>query len=316
MPTIETALGPIEASQLGFTLSHEHVFTSAGEDVRHYPWLFDLDRTRERAVASLRQAKAEGVDALIDLTTPDLNRDVRFIEEVSRASGVHVVVATGIWRDAPRSFATRDIEASADIFVREIEVGIDDTSIKAGAIKVANDEEGISPALENVLRAAARASRRTGCPISTHHWAQGEQGREQLRIFLEEGASPDRICIGHSADTTNVDYLEWLLQQGVWLSLDRYPGRPGRPSWQERNATVKALVDRGWAHRPMLGHDASATRPVPAGMTEAPSDGYNPDGLLFLTRVGLPALVADGIPQATIDVMMRDVPRRFLSGED
>jgi phosphotriesterase-related protein len=65
----------------------------------------------------------------------------------------------------------------------------------------------------------------------------------------------------------------------------------------------------------MLGHDASATRPVPAGMSEAPSDGYNPDGLLFLTRVGLPALLADGVPQETIDVMMREVPQKFLSGE-
>lgn len=315
MPTIETALGPIQLSQLGFTLSHEHVFTSAGEDFAHYPWMFDRGRMRGRAIASLRQAKAEGVEALIDLTTPDLNRDVRFIEEVSRASEVHVVVATGIWRDPPRSFATRDIDASAEIFVREIEVGIDDTSIKAGAIKVANDEEGISPAHENVLRAAARASRRTGCPISTHHWARGEQGREQLRIFLEEGASPDRICIGHSADTTDVDYLESLLQQGVWLSMDRYPGRPPRPGWQERNATVKALIDRGWARRIMLGHDASATRPVPAGKDEPPSDGYNPDGLLFLTRVGLPGLRADGVPQETIDLMMREVPRRFLSGE-
>jgi phosphotriesterase-related protein len=316
MATIETALGLIEASELGFTLSHEHIFANSGEDLDHYPWMFDRARMRERAIASLREAKAEGVDALIDLTTPDLNRDVAFIEEVSRASGVHVVVATGIWRDPPRSFATRNIDASADIFVREIEVGIGTTSIKAGAIKVANDEEGISPAHENVLRAAARASRRTGCPISTHHWAQGEQGREQLRIFLEEGASPDRICIGHSADTTNVDYLESLLQQGVWISMDRYPGRPPRPSWQERNAAVNALVDRGWAHRLMLGHDASATRAIPAGMAEALADGYNPDGLLFLTRIGLPALLADGVPQDTIDLMMRDVPRRFLSGQD
>jgi len=315
MPTVETALGPVEAERLGFTLSHEHVMTSAGEDTKHYPWLYDLERSLERAIEYLREVKAGGVDTIIDLTTPDLARDVRFIAEASRQSGMQVVVATGIWRDPPRSFLTRDIDASADIFVREIEVGIDDTSIKAGAIKVANDEEGIGPAHVNVLRAAARACARTGCPISTHHWAKGEQGREQLRIFLEEGAPVDRICIGHSADTTDVDYLVSLLEAGVWLSMDRYPGRPGRPGWEERNATVKALVDRGWAHRIMLGHDASATRPVPAGMTDPPSDGYNPDGMLHLTRTALPALLASGVSQSDIDTMMRDVPRRFLAGE-
>ena len=291
MPTVETALGPIDAAQLGFTLSHEHVMTSAGEDTKHYPWLYDLDRSLERAIANLREVKAGGVDTIIDLTTPDLARDVRFIEAASRGSGMQVVVATGM---ALARSTRRAIHSPR---------------------KVANDEEGISPAHVNVLRAAARARARTGCPISTHHWAKGEQGREQLRIFLEEGAPVDRICIGHSADTTDVDYLVSLLEAGVWLSMDRYPGRPGRPGWEERNATVKALVDRGWAHRIMLGHDASATRPVPAGMTEPPSDGYNPDGMLHLTRTALPALLASGVSQADVDTMMRDVPRRFLAGE-
>ena len=292
------------------------MFANYGEDLAPYQWMFDRARMRDGAIASLRQAKADGVDALIDLTTPDLTRDVRFIEEVSRASGVHVVVATGIWRDATRSFAARRRRCQRRRLRAGDRVGIGDTSIKAGAIKVANDEDGISPALERVLRAAAGASRRTGCPISTHHWAQGEQGREQLRVFLEEGASPDRICIGHSANTTDVDYLESLLRQRVWLSMDRYPGRPPRPRWQERNAAVKTSIDRGWAHRIMLGHDAPATRPIPAGAAEAPSDDYNLDGLLFLTRVGLPALFADGMPQATVDLMTRDVLRRFLSIAD
>ena len=66
----------------------------------------------------------------------------------------------------------------------------------------------------------------------------------------------------------------------------------------------------------MLGHDASATRMVPAGMSEPPADDYNPDGMLFLTRTGIPALLEDGVSQEAIDTMMRDVPRRFLTGEE
>ena len=184
-------------------------------------------------------------------------------ETSPRASGVNVVVATGIWRDVPRSFWERSIDRIADIFVREIEVGIGETGIKAGVIKVANDAEGVTPEAERVLRGAARALKRTGCPISTHHWAPAEVGRRQVEIFLDEGAPMDRICIGHSADTTDVEYLVSLLETGVYLSMDRYPGAEGRPDWRERNATVKALVDRGWAHRLMLGHDY-APAPVSA----------------------------------------------------
>jgi phosphotriesterase-related protein len=313
MATVETVAGKVDESALGFTLSHEHVLVSMGADNIHYPWLYDRAKTRANAVLELSQAKAGGVDTIIDLTTPDLGRDVAFVRDVAIEAGMNVVVATGIWRDVPRSFWTRDPERIADIFCREIEVGVGDTGIKAGVIKVANDAEGVRAEAEGVLRGAARACKRTGCPISTHQWAPAEVGRRQVEIFREEGAPMDRVCIGHSADTTDADYLESLLRQGVYLSMDRYPGGEGRPDWRERNATVKALIDRGWAHRLMLGHDHApgwvsihAKGPAPGPDTPTP--------YLFVSDVAIPALLEDGVEQETIDLMMREVPRRFLSG--
>ena len=312
MPTVETVLGPVDAAQLGAVLSHEHVLVGFGDDNHHYPWRIDWDVTRANSIAELSEAKAGGIDTIIDLTTPDLGRDVLFVRDVSRASGMNVVVATGIWRDVPRSFWTRDIDEIADIFVREIEVGIGDTDIKAGAIKVANDMGGVTPEGERVLRGAARACKRTRCPISTHQWAPEEVGRRQVEIFFEEGAPMDRIAIGHSADSTDVDYLEELLRAGVYLSMDRYPGAPGRPNWEQRNATVKALIDRGWAHKLMLGHDYAPGAVVKG--TPRP-EGSGPTRYLFCTKVAAPALVAQGVPQSTIDQMFREVPRKFLTGE-
>jgi phosphotriesterase-related protein len=312
VPDVETVLGPVDDSALGFTLSHEHVLVAMGEDNRNYPWLFDWEKTRANTTRELSEAKAGSVDTIIDLTTPDLGRDVEFVRDVARASGINVVCATGIWRDIPRSFWERSIERIADIFVREIEVGIGETGIKAGVIKVANDAEGVTPEGERVLRGAARALKRTGCPISTHQWAPAEVGRRQVEIFLDEGAQMDRICIGHSADTTDVEYLLTLLEAGVYLSMDRYPGADGRPDWRQRNATLKALIDRGWAHRLMLGHDY-APAPVSARHQD---DGGAPETTryLFLSTVAIPALLADGVKQETIDLMMREVPRRFLTG--
>jgi phosphotriesterase-related protein len=311
MPTVETVLGPIDDGALGFTLSHEHVLVAMGEDNHHYPWLFDWERTRANTVRELSEAKAGGVDTIIDLTTPDLGRDVAFVRDVARDSGVNIVAATGIWRDVPRSFWERGIDRIADIFVREIETGIGDSSIKAGVIKVANDAEGVTPQAERVLRGAARALKRTGCPISTHQWAPAKVGARQVEIFLDEGAPMDGICIGHSADTTDVAYLESLLRTGVYLSMDRYPGAEGRPDWRERNATVKALIDRGWSHRLMLGHDY-APAPISARHRgDAVPSG--PTRYLFLSTVALPALRDAGVDSATIDLMMREVPRRFLA---
>jgi phosphotriesterase-related protein len=218
----------------------------------------------------------------------------------------------GIWRDVPRSFWERSLDRIADIFVREIETGIGDTGIKAGVIKVANDAEGVTPEGERVLRGAARALRRTGCPISTHHWAPAEVGRQQVEIFRGEGAPMERICIGHSADTTDVEYLVSLLEAGVYLSMDRYPGAEGRPDWRQRNATVKALIDCGWSHRLMLGHDYA---PPPVSARHRDQGGAaETTRYLVLSTEALPALVEDGVSSETIDLMMREVPRRFLTG--
>lgn len=311
MATVETVLGPVEANQLGVTLSHEHVLVAMGEDNHHYPWMFNWEASRANAISELAEAKAGGIDTIIDLTTPDLGRDVEFVREVSRASGMQVVMATGIWRDVPRSFWTRDIDEIADIFVREIEVGINDTGVKAGCIKVANDMGGVTPEGERILRGAARACKRTGCPISTHQWAPEKVGQRQLEIFIEEGAPLDRVAIGHSADTTDVDYLEGLLKAGVFLSMDRYPGSAGRPNWQERNTTVKALIDRGWANRMMLGHDY-APAPIRTGTPKPEVMGTT--RYLFVSTVAIPALKEQGVGDDVIDTMMREVPRRFLAG--
>lgn len=312
MATVETVLGPVDASRLGVTLSHEHVMVGMGEDNHHYPWRFDWEATRANAIRELSEARTGGVSTIIDLTTPDLGRDVEFVRDVAQASGMQVVVATGIWRDVPRSFWAREHDDIADIFVREIEVGIGDTNIKAGAIKVANDMGGVTPEGERVLRGAARALRRTGCPISTHHWAPEQVGRRQVEVFQEEGAPMDRVCIGHSADTTDVDYLEELLRTGVYLSMDRYPGSGERPNWEQRNATVKALIERGWVQRLMLGHDYAPT-PVAAGKPMTPPSG--PTRYLFVSTVAIPALKEAGVSEDDIQTMMVDVPRRFLAGE-
>ena len=308
MTQIETVLGPIDANDLGFTLSHEHVAITPNVITQHYPWLIDKDAVLQRAKEELTEAKQGGVDSLIELSTPDLNRDVEAMRAASEASGVNVICATGIWRDVPRWMWGKDPDEIADIFVREIEVGIADTGIKAGVIKVANDAEGVTPEGELILRAAARTAKRTGTPISTHHWAPLEVGRRQAEIFQEEDAPMDRICIGHTADTVNADYIEDLLNTGVYISMDRYPGPEDgaeRPNWVARNATVKELINRGWSHKLMLGHDYAA-------FPGSPRD--YPTRYLFLSTTAIPALLADGVPQETIDQMMITVPCAFLSG--
>lgn len=311
MPTVQTATGPVDADALGFTLSHEHTFIGGGGLWHAYPDLFDWEETERRVCDEFRAAKAGGVDTIIDLSTPDLGRDVAFARRVSEATSMQIVVATGLWRDIPRYFWDKAPEQIARIFIGEIRDGIEGTGIRAGAIKVANDAEGVTDVAEPVLRGAAIACRETGVPISTHHWAPLRVGTRQAEVLLEAGAPPHLVCIGHSADTTDVEYLESLLRLGVYLSMDRYPGRDPRPLYRDRNATVAELVRRGWAGRLMLGHDYGVRLVERGGAAPEP---VQPTLYLFLKEKAIPDLRERGVSDEQIRQMTVEAPMRFLAG--
>ena len=318
MATINSVLGPLDTKDLGFTLPHEHVMETSAGIRQVYPEFMELDRENaiSRATADLKEAHAEGLRTIVDMTTFDLGRDVRLLEEVSRQSGVQIICTTGTWRDIPRVFWTVGPDAIAPLYIREIQEGIEGTGIKAGVIKVATDRGGVTPEGEIIIRAAARAQKATGVPISTHTWAPERVGEQQVRIFEEEGVDLSRVYVGHSNDTTDIDYLIGLMNKGVWIGLDRYPGgtHSDTPGWEGRTETVKKLIDAGFGGRIMLSHDwcvvlTTASREYQEGHQRA-----NPDAFLFISRKVLPKLREMGVSQETIHQIMVDNPRRFFEG--
>lgn len=316
MATVSTVLGPVDTRELGFTLSHEHIATgSAG--MRHtYPEFFDREGTIEDAAAALKQAYDEGVRSYIDPTTFDLGRDIEMMQEVSRRSGVHIIPATGSHQAIPRVFRSASPDAIAPLYIREVEEGIEGTSVKAAIIKSASDRGGITELEEVVLRAVARASKHTGAPVYTHTWSPDRVGEQQIRVLEEEGVDLERVYIGHSNDTHDVDYILGLLRKGVWVGLDRFPGGryPGVPLWQERTEIVKRLIDEGWAHRIMLGHDHSVPRGQPTPEMREQRANYQPEGYSFISRRVLPYLRELGTSEEDIQTIMVDNPRHFLEG--
>ena len=318
MATINSVLGPLDTADMGFTLSPEHVLDMTSAGVQYvYPEFIDRAGTIERGIADFTEAYQHGVRTIVDVTTMDLGRDIRLIEQVSRESGINMICVTGVWTDIPRIFWTASPDMIAPLFIREIQEGIEGTGIKAGIIKVANDMGGVTPEGEIVLRAAVRAQKATGVPISTHTWAPERVGEQQIRIFEDEGVDLDRVYIGHINDTTDTDYLIGMLEKGIWLGLDRTPGgrSPGTPGWEERTEIVQRLIDAGFGHRIMLGHDWSVTGGLSTPEVQEERRRYNPDGYLFITRNVLPRLAQLGVSQDQVDRLMVENPRRFFEGK-
>ncbi|MDA0263048.1 MAG: phosphotriesterase-related protein [Chloroflexi bacterium] len=316
MPTVNTVLGPVETGDMGFTLSHEHLATNAAGILRTFPELIDRPGIIEQAKDTLKEAYDEGLRTIIDVSTIDLGRDVEMMKEVSQATGVKIVAATGNHLAVPRPFIDLTPDVIADLYVREIEVGIEGTGVKAGIIKVASDAGGVTEAQEIVLRAAGQACVRTGIRISTHTWSPDRVGEQQVRILKEEGVDMNLVYVGHSNDDTDMGYLLGLLDQGVWLGLDRFPGgrRANTPLWEERTQLTKNLIDAGRADRIMLSHDHSVPKARFGAAVQEERYRYNPDGYNFITRNVLPRLRELGVSEETVQQIMVDNPRRFFGG--
>src|SRR5215218_7310381 len=170
-------------------------------------------------------------------------RDVPFLRRLASEVGLQIVACTGIYTydHLPINLESRDADFMADLFVHDIEQGIQGTEAKAAFIKCAADEAGVNENIEKIHRAAARASVRTGAPIMAHSRPASETGPRQVEIFVEEGVDPAKIQIAHCGDTDDLDYLSRMLDTGVWLGMDRYGIEMYLPA-DRRNATVMALL--------------------------------------------------------------------------
>jgi phosphotriesterase-related protein len=148
------------------------------------------------------------------------------------------------------------VDDIAALFVQDIEQGVAETGVRCGIIKCATDTEGATPPIEKILRASARAHRRTGVPISTHTYAAGEMGTVQQEIFASEGVDLGRVIVGHSGDSEDLDYLRRLIARGSYIGMDRF-GIDRILDTPRRVTTIAALCREGYADRMVLSHDAN-----------------------------------------------------------
>jgi len=319
---VQTVLGPIAGAAMGFTAPHEHVLASSTGLMRLWPEYFG-GRARFVTLAAehMKAAKAAGIDTIVDCTTADLGRDVHLLQEVSRRSGVQIVAATGHWLSPTPSFEARTADELADFFTLELTRGMEDTGVRPGVIKAASEGERMTPFQENVFRAAARASKRTGAPLTTHSDARHRGGEQQAAILEREGLDPRRVCIGHSDETADFDYLAGLARRGYTLGFDHLfyglpamgGGADGAPTWQDRALMIRKLIEAGFGDRLFLATDwFYALTIAPTGANEVLAQ-RNPDGALFNIRQTIPRLREIGVSAAQIREITVANPCRFFA---
>jgi phosphotriesterase-related protein len=169
----------------------------------------------------------------------------------------------------------------------------------------------MTPNVDRLARAVAAVHGRTGAPICTHAHAPTKRGLDQQRVFTECGVDLRRVMIGHSNESTDLGYLEQILDAGSYLGWDRC-GIPLTVPLDAQLDTLASLCERGYAGRIMLAHDRAS---FSDWFSNAELEFGVPDWNFGYIHSGvLPGLRDRGVSDDHIDQMLVRNPREFFAG--
>jgi predicted metal-dependent phosphotriesterase family hydrolase len=302
---VMTVRGPVRGDQLGLTLPHEHLFVDLFRVTRVRDGLLNDERLSTEEAARF---KAAGGGTLVEVTNHGLRRNAAAMRRVAEATGLHVVMGTGWYREPYYDHdyigrrTTRELAAD---FVAEIEQGEAATGIRPGIIgEIGADWSWVSPAEERVHRASGRAHRQTGLAV-TLHALESPVGLQQLDLLREEGADLRRVIVGHCDTWPDPDYHEAIARQGAYVQFDTIRGiHPYETDKQLRLALE--MVRRGHLERLLLSHD---------NCFRSHLVGYGGHGYAYIPTGFAPLLRKAGLSEEQLHVILVENPRRVLTGE-
>lgn len=298
-----TVRGPIKASDMGITQTHEHLQLDAMDHYGGYGFVIDDE---ELVIDELLAFTQAGGRTICDVTVDEIGRNPAALARISAAAGVHVVMGAGWYREFgyPSEVEERTSNELADILVRDIEEGVGDSGIRAGFIgEIGTGRHYIKPAEERVFRAAALAQARTGVVISTHTTRWGTLALEQIAMLKEFGADLSRVIIGHLGDRRGVRHLLPIAAQGVYVEVDNIGYLDYQPE-DVRADNVAALVQEGFVDQILLSEDICMLEHLKA---------HGGKGYGYLLEVFVPMLIDRGVAQEDIDKMLISNPARAFS---
>jgi phosphotriesterase-related protein len=305
MGTVMTVTGPVPAEKLGYTLMHEHLFLDLSADYwDNNRFLRDPELTQQE----LERYKRAGGVSLVDQTNRGLGRDPLAVKEMAERTGLNIILGSGWYREPfYEPYLNRwKTDQIAEQIVRDVTEGIDDTGVRAGIIgEIGAHATWVSPVEERVLRAAARAQKKTGV-LLTLHATRAPVGLDQLDILTEEGVDLRRVVVGHVQSYPYHSYHAEIVRRGASLTFDRM-GVPIEFERQRNIRLIRELIDAGHVTRVMLSQDVCLRSDLVAygGL----GYGYVPGELSRIMREA-------GVTDEQLHQMMVENPRRALSGEE
>jgi phosphotriesterase-related protein len=311
-PRLITTLGDLALPDTGVILPHEHIFLDLpGEQSDPQQEPVQVEDVVEVMQPELEKARAAGVAVLVDAGSPSMGRRADIIVAVSRAARLPVVVPTGFYLDwsIPEWARAASEEELRDWMVGELVGGIEAADVKAGWIKLAASDGGLTELERKCLRAAARAGAATDATIGCHS-PIGIVARDALDIVERLGYRAERfvwIHADHERWMHGDDQYDWglreeLARRGAWVEFDKI-GLP-RPDGDAANIDlIQHMLDAGLGDRVLLSMDSGWFDPSQPDCRAGCIRGYT-----YLSETFLPRLRNTGVDEATIDKLTRQNP--------
>ena len=169
-------------------------------------------------------AKREGIACIVDGGHPDMGRDVNFLREISKRSGLPIVLGGGFYTQPfyPKEISTMSEEQVVQAIIKQVDTDPIGVFGEIGSWDVMTADE------RKVFRAIGKAHVATNIPIFTHTGIPGIAALEQLDLLEDAGVKPDRIVIGHLGNLVdpNVQVHKAICRRGAYVGFDRQGG-PG-----------------------------------------------------------------------------------------
>ncbi|KAJ6647442.1 Phosphotriesterase-related protein [Pseudolycoriella hygida] len=256
---VQTVLGPINPSQLGKTLTHEHLsldfdffykeppkqlndlFTNEISlanlgAIRQYPYgsryninFGDAD-THRNVIEDVLLYKKYGGGTIVENSSHGLKRNLRFLYDVSIGTGVHLIAGTGhyVYNLQSESHLAMSVENMVKLYIDEIKNGVDlngdgKTFVKCGFIGEVGSVYPIHEFERRAIEATAIAQQELGCAVSFHPGRDSEAPFEIIRLYLEAGGKPEKCVMSH-LDRTIFDFDKLLefAAFGVYCQFDLF----------------------------------------------------------------------------------------------
>lgn len=325
-----TVLGPLPEESLGVTLTHEHLLFDQTKYVLGLPQTTIIPGNArvddpQLAINEASEFKNVGGGTIVDVSSIGLGRDPVGLRSIAEATGLNIITNCGYYKASghPSDMSERSVEDIASEFIKEIQVGIDDTKIRAGVIgEIAtgqplyeippdiwdlSDHEDMVPNEEKVLRAAGRAQIETGAPIAVHiyNYRPNRLAHHGLDILESEGANLERVVICHLDTRPDPDYVTSIADRGAFVEFDTFGMEFDQMA--EDSARIELVVEiikRGYLSHILLSQDICWKTLLVK---------YGGEGYAHISKQIEPRLRSVGIDDAQIQMMRVNNPARWLT---